>query len=87
MQEKHCKNCGKLRTDECTRPDHCVQHRYSDFRCLDINHACPKHGAVLRVQKTDKVKGSNVVYTFKICPVCKYRVRLTSDYKVLSRVV
>lgn len=86
MNEKCCGECRKLRTNECCRPDHCVQHGYCDFAYHRLDKQCPLCGVDLFVQKTEPIKRSNVVYTTKICPVCGYRVKVTFDFTILSPV-
>lgn len=83
---KRCTDCIKLRTNECTRPDVCVSRGYCDFAKHRIGHKCPKCGARLKVQKTDPVQGTNVVYTYKVCSGCgKYAVKITFDATVWEK--
>jgi len=82
--EKNCITCRLRGTRLCGNPLECIQAGFSCYRGIDPSVVCPEHGQVLLVQKTDPIKGSNVVYTFKVCPICGYRVRVTREFKMLT---
>lgn len=71
-----------MRTDECRRPWHCVNHEYSDFGLMSDLY-CPQCRVKYKTAWTDPVEGSTVVYRYLECPACGRRLRETREVEVL----
>ena len=65
-----CGECRKLRTDECKRPDWCVEHNYGDFSFFKPWEKCEQCGGPMRVARTDPNLSKTVLKTEKICADC-----------------
>jgi hypothetical protein len=84
MQEKCCSECRKLRTDECRRPDYCVNQGYCDWAPAHAWKQCESCGRKLIRVRTDPIS-ANLTEVDLVCPECGLEAIVKREYIVKKK--
>jgi len=67
---KHCGNCGKLRSPLCVAPDECVPYGYKNWARMKPWKKCEKCGGKMYRVRTDPNQSETVIKTEVVCADC-----------------